>query len=115
MIEGEKDASILLLGWGSTYGSLKAAMLQLHVEGTAVAMLQLRHLNPLPQDLGAILRRYSIILVAELNSGQLCKILRSEYLIDAQSIQQCNGLPFSTTRLVQQVKEKIHEQASLQA
>ena len=109
VIEGDEKALILLVGWGSTYGSFKAALMQCAAEGISVALLHLRHLNPLPDGLLKLLNRYQHILVAELNSGQLCQILRSEYLVDAKSFTQCNGQPFSTSALVKAIKGPIQE------
>lgn len=114
-IEGNSQASILLIGWGSTYGSLEAAMLQCQSEGTAIALLQLRHLNPLPLDLAALIRSYPLVFVAELNDGQLCQILRANYLVNAHPLTQCNGQPFSVEKLVQLIKDKCHEQSCVQA
>lgn len=105
VIEGNESSSILLLGWGSTYGSFKSTLLQCQAEGIQVAMLHLRHLNPLPEELGDLLKQFKHVLVAELNSGQLCQLLRAQYLIDARSISQCNGQPFSTSFLVRAIKE----------
>jgi 2-oxoglutarate/2-oxoacid ferredoxin oxidoreductase subunit alpha len=99
-IEGDPHAITLWIGWGSTYGSLKSAVTQCLLNHHPVAFLHLRHLNPLPNDLGDILRRYQRILVAELNSGHLCQVLRARFLIDATPISQCNGLPFTTSTLV---------------
>ena len=111
VIEGNAKASILVIGWGSTYGSLKSAVVQCEEQGLAVAYIHLRHLNPLPEDLGAIIKSYGTVLVAELNSGQLCQIIRATYLVDAQSISQCNGQPFSVTHLVNAIKvEANYEQ-----
>ena len=104
LIEGDKNASVLLIGWGSTYGSIRATLMQCQAEGIPVAFVHLRHLNPLPDDLGNILKAYQQVLVAELNSGQLCQLLRSEYLVDAKSINQCTGQPFTTTYLVNAIK-----------
>ncbi len=104
LIEGDKNASVLLIGWGSTYGSIRATLMQCQAEGIPVALVHLRHLNPLPDDLGNILKAYQQVLVAELNSGQLCQLLRSEYLVDAKSINQCTGQPFTTTYLVNAIK-----------
>lgn len=104
VIEGDPKASILLIGWGSTYGSLKSAVLQCQEQGISIAYLHLRHLNPLPEDLGDILNGYNKVLVAELNLGQLCQIIRATYLVDAQSISQCNGQPFSASYLVNIIK-----------
>lgn len=110
IIEGDADAETLVIGWGSTYGSLKAAVSRCLEEGAPVAYVHLRHLNPLPNDLGTILRSYKKIIVAELNSGQLCQVLRATYLVDAQSIAQCNGQPFAVSALVKAISaEVIHD------
>lgn len=110
-IEGDVDASILLIGWGSTYGSLKSAVSQCLEQGLAIAYVHLRHLNPLPDDLGNILRKYRTVLVAELNSGHLCQIIRATYLVDARAISQSNGQPFTVSHLVQTIKvEANYEQ-----
>ncbi len=115
-LEGDEQAEVLLIGWGSTYGSLKSALAECHAEGFAVALLHLRHLNPLPDDLGKILSAYQHVLVAELNSGQLCEVLRSRYLINAKSISQCNGQPFTTSYLVNAIKAEVtYEQDNIQA
>lgn len=111
VIEGDIEAPILLIGWGSTYGSLKSAVAQCREQGMKIAYLHLRHLNPLPQDLGQLLKSYSQVFVAELNSGQLCQLIRAEYLIDAQSISQCNGQAFNVTYLVKALRaEGTYEQ-----
>jgi 2-oxoglutarate ferredoxin oxidoreductase subunit alpha len=108
IIEGDASASVLVVGWGSTYGSLKSAVAQCQEQGVAVAYLHLRHLNPLPDDLGTILKSYEKVLVAELNSGQLCQIIRATYLVDAQSINQCNGQPFGVSHLVNAIKAEAN-------
>ena len=115
-VEGDPHASVLLLGWGSTYGALKSAIMQCQTDGISVALVHLRHLNPLPNDLEPILRSFKHVLVAELNSGQLCQILRAQFLINAQSISQCNGQPFSTSTLVNAIKQEVnHEQTNVHA
>ena len=115
-IEGDSQASILLIGWGSTYGALKSALIACQQEGLSIALVHLRHVNPLPNDLSAILSQFKHILIAELNSGQLCQIIRAHYLIDAKSISQCNGQPFSTSVLVNAIKMEVnHESANLHA
>lgn len=108
ILEGAHDAKILLIGWGSTYGSLKSVQILCEAAGIKIALLQLRYLNPLPDDLGGILEKFQYVYLAELNSGQLCQMLRAHYLKDIQSITQCNGLPFSTQSLFQQLKDKAH-------
>jgi 2-oxoglutarate ferredoxin oxidoreductase subunit alpha len=105
VIEGDDRASLLLVGWGSTYGSFKSTLLQCQEVGLPVALLHLRHLNPLPDGLGLVLKRFEQVAVAELNTGQLCQQLRAEYLVDAQSINQCNGLPFTPSFLVDAIRE----------
>jgi 2-oxoglutarate ferredoxin oxidoreductase subunit alpha len=110
MIEGNENASTVLIGWGSTYGSLKSTVNQCQSEGISLALIHLRHLNPLPEDLAKLLQRFTLILVAELNSGQLCQLLRARYLVDAKSITQCNGQPFYASRLVEAIKMEIHHE-----
>lgn len=107
IIEGDEKADILLVGWGSTYGSLRATLLQCQAEGMPIALLHLRHLNPLPDKLGKLLAAFKHVLVAELNSGQLCQVLRAQYLIDARAISQCNGQPFSASYLLQAIKAEV--------
>ena len=107
IIEGNENAPILLIGWGSTYGSLRSAVMQCEAEGIEIAYLHLRHLNPLPNDLGQIMKKFKQVFVAELNSGQLCQVLRAQYLVDARSISQCNGQPFTTSHLVKTIKAEV--------
>ncbi|MBA2709823.1 MAG: 2-oxoacid:acceptor oxidoreductase subunit alpha [Tatlockia sp.] len=104
VIEGDSNARTLILGWGSTYGSLKSAVNECNEKGIAIAFVQLRHLNPLPADLGNLLARFDKVLIAELNSGQLCQIIRATYLVDAQSLSQCNGQSFSLSQLIESIK-----------
>ncbi|QDP73656.1 2-oxoacid:acceptor oxidoreductase subunit alpha [Legionella israelensis] len=113
IIEGDEKASILLIGWGSTYGALKAAVEQCLSSDLPIALLHLRQLNPLPDDLGVVLSRYSKIIVAELNSGHLCQLLRAEYLIDAKSINQCNGQPFTINYLINAIKVEVGHECQL--
>jgi 2-oxoglutarate ferredoxin oxidoreductase subunit alpha len=107
-IEGTPKASTLIIGWGSTYGSLKSAVLQCQEQGLLLAYIHLRHLNPLPADLASVLKAYDKILVAELNSGQLCQVIRATYLVDARVISQCNGQPFSVSHLVNTIKAEAN-------
>jgi len=109
-LEGNQDAQILVIGWGSTYGCIRAAVAACTADGLSVAYLHLRHLNPLPNDLGELLRAFPTVLVAELNTGQLCRLIRAEYLVDAQSISQCSGQPFTTSFLVNAIKQAVSEE-----
>jgi 2-oxoglutarate ferredoxin oxidoreductase subunit alpha len=94
-IDDQARAELLVVGWGSTYGAIKAAVSRARAAGCRVARAHLTHLNPLPANTGDILRRYERILVPELNSGQLTKLLRAEFLVDARSYSKVEGVPFS--------------------
>jgi 2-oxoglutarate ferredoxin oxidoreductase subunit alpha len=87
-------AEILVLGWGSTYGSIAAGVRRLRARNMKVAHAQLRHLNPFPSNLGDVLHSYSKVLVPEMNLGQLVKLIRAEYLVDAKGISKMRGKPF---------------------
>ncbi len=104
-VNGPAAGDLLVVGWGSTYGTITAAVEELQQEGKAVASIHLRHLNPLPPDLGQILQRYTRILVPEINSGQLVRVLRAEYLVDAVGFNRVRGLPLPT----QEVRETIEQ------
>lgn len=104
-ISGDDDASTCVLGWGSTWGAITEAVMRLREDGTKIASVHLTHLNPLPKNLGEILHRFKTVLVPELNSGQLCRLIRSEYLIDARSISKLQGIPFTAGELVIAIKE----------
>lgn len=104
-IEGDTKARTVIIGFGSTYGSLKAAIEHSEVP---VALIHLRNIYPLPNELGELLKGFDTVVVAELNSGQLCQLIRAKYLIDAQSITQCNGQPFSTSFLMNAFKDICH-------
>lgn len=106
-LEGYANASIVLVGWGSTYGTLTAAVDYCAHEHIAVALLHLRHLNPLPQNLESLLKRFEKVLVLELNNGQLCQLIRGQFLINAQSINQCNGQTFSIDFIVSAIKKEL--------
>ena len=99
-VDGPHEGDLLILGWGSTYGSIAAATAALRAEGKAVAHAHLRFLNPLPPDLGELLRRYRHVLVPELNLGQLLKVIRAEFLIDAVGLNKIQGQPFSVSEIV---------------
>jgi len=97
---GPETGDLLLLGWGSTYGAIRQAVTELGAAGHRVAHAHLRHLNPLPADLGDVLRRYRTVLVPEMNLGQLVRLVRAEYLIDAIGFNKVQGRPFKVSELV---------------
>jgi 2-oxoglutarate/2-oxoacid ferredoxin oxidoreductase subunit alpha len=104
-VAGDEDAEILVLGWGSTFGSIRAAARRVRLEGGKVATLHLRHLNPMPQNLGEILHRYEKILIPELNTGQLRKVIRAEFLVDAKGLNKVAGEPFKISEITEKIVE----------
>ncbi len=94
------DADVLVLGWGSTFGPITAAVRAVRARGGTVARAHLRHLNPFPANLGQVLRAYRTVLVPEMNLGQLALLLRAKYLVDVRGYNQVRGLPFTTSELV---------------
>ncbi|MFG3225907.1 2-oxoacid:acceptor oxidoreductase subunit alpha [Kitasatospora sp. NPDC048194] len=93
------DARVLVLGWGSTYGPITAAVRRVRADGGEIAQAHLRNLNPFPANLGAVLRSYEKVIVPEMNLGQLALLLRAKYLVDAESYNQVRGLPFKAAQL----------------
>ncbi len=103
------EAKVLVIGWGSTYGPIGAACRRVRRAGYHVAQVHLRHLNPFPNDLGEILRRYDKVLVPEMNLGQLSTMLRAEYLVDAQGYNHVYGLPLKAAELAEAVGALVGE------
>ncbi|HJY98040.1 MAG TPA: 2-oxoacid:acceptor oxidoreductase subunit alpha [Streptosporangiaceae bacterium] len=101
------SARVLVLGWGSTYGAIGAAVRRVRNAGHAVAQAHLRHLNPFPPDLGEVLRRYDKVLVPEINLGQLALLLRGRYLVDVISYNRVRGLPFQAAELAGVIEDVI--------
>ncbi len=103
-VEGDADAKVLVIGWGSTWGSIGTAVERIRANGQKVARAHLTHLNPFPANLGEVLRSYDKVLVPEMNLGQLSRLLRAEYLVDAQSITKIMGQPFTAAELVEHIQ-----------
>ncbi|MGH2675153.1 MAG: 2-oxoacid:acceptor oxidoreductase subunit alpha [Actinomycetota bacterium] len=101
------EADLLVLGWGSTYGAIRVAVDRARDRGKKVARLHLYHMNPLPKDLGDILRRYGKILVPEMNAGQLVKLVRAEYLVDAQVFSKVQGQPIFAEELEEEIIRRM--------
>ncbi|WP_348533649.1 2-oxoacid:acceptor oxidoreductase subunit alpha [Kitasatospora sp. GAS204B] len=93
------EAEVLVIGWGSTYGPITAAVRRVRADGGKVAQAHLRNLNPFPANLGTVLGSYDKVIVPEMNLGQLALLLRAKYLVDAQSYNQVRGLPFKAAQL----------------
>ena len=95
------DAKVLLLGWGSTFGPIAAAVEALRENGQSVAQAHLKYINPFPKNLGDVLAKYDRVIVPEMNLGQLAMLLRSEFLKDITGYNKVRGLPFSTTEIIE--------------
>jgi 2-oxoglutarate/2-oxoacid ferredoxin oxidoreductase subunit alpha len=106
-VHGKQEGELLILGWGSTYGSIRAAVDELLEDGKSVAHVHLRHINPLPLDLGDIIKRFKKVLIPELNSGQLRMLIRSRYLVDAQGLNQINTKPLAVSKLVSEANKLL--------
>ena len=107
-VEGDvDDAEILVLGWGSTWGAIGGAVDRCRARGAKVARAHLVHLNPFPRNLGEILRRYPRVLVPEMNLGQLVKMVRADYLVDARSVTKVRGVPFTAGELEAAILKEI--------
>ncbi len=103
------QAKVLVIGWGSTYGPIGAGCRRVRKAGYHVAQVHLRHLNPLPNDLGDILARYDKVLVPEMNLGQLNMMLRAKYLVDGIGYNQVNGMPLKAAELADAIGGLVSE------
>jgi 2-oxoglutarate ferredoxin oxidoreductase subunit alpha len=97
---GPAKGKILVLGWGSTYGAIKSAVAELQARGEAVSHAHLRYVRPFPRNLGAIIKNFDQVLIPEINNGQLIKIIRDTYLVDAKGYNKIMGVPITKTELV---------------
>jgi 2-oxoglutarate ferredoxin oxidoreductase subunit alpha len=104
---GDPEGDLLIVAWGSTCGSITAALKAQRAKGRKIGHLHLRHLNPLPANLGDVLKRYKRVLVPELNMGQLLWVLRAKYLVDAVGLNKIQGRPFKQAELEQKIEEML--------
>ena len=100
---------VLVLGWGSTYGPIAAAVRRVRAKGLQVAQAHLRHLNPFPANTGEVLRSYDRVLVPEMNLGQLRMLVRAEFLVDAIGYNQVRGMPFKAAELAGVLEDVINQ------
>ncbi|HEX2068977.1 MAG TPA: 2-oxoacid:acceptor oxidoreductase subunit alpha, partial [Actinomycetota bacterium] len=101
------DAQLLVLGWGSSYGNIRAAVARVRQAGRKVASAHLTHLSPLPKNIGEVLRKYPKVLVPEMNTGQLLKIIRAEFLVDAEGYSKVQGQPFQTAEIEHEILGRL--------
>jgi 2-oxoglutarate/2-oxoacid ferredoxin oxidoreductase subunit alpha len=104
---GDPEGDLLLVGWGSTYGSITAALRAQREKGRRIGHVHLRHLNPLPKNLGSVLKRYRKVVVPEMNMGQLLWVLRAKYLVDAEGFNKIQGKPFKQSEIEAKIEEVL--------
>jgi 2-oxoglutarate ferredoxin oxidoreductase subunit alpha len=107
VVQGPPEGDLLVVGWGSTYGPIAQAVEDAQERGLSVSHVHLRHLNPLPPDLGQVLARVRSVLVPELNLGQLSRLLRERYLLDVAQLNKVEGRPFTTAEILGRIEELI--------
>ena len=104
---GKEKGKILVIGWGSTYGAIKSACQELQQQGVSVSHAHLRYVRPFPANLGDIIANFEKILIPELNNGQLVKIIRDVYGVDAKGYNKIMGIPFTKHELIDQIKSML--------
>jgi 2-oxoglutarate ferredoxin oxidoreductase subunit alpha len=104
---GKEKGKVLVLGWGSTFGSIKSAVLDLISEGHAVSHAHIRHLRPFPKNLGEILSNFDTVLIPEINNGQLIKIIRDVYFVDAKPFNKIKGTPITKGELIEEIRKYL--------
>lgn len=104
---GPEKGKILVLGWGSTYGAIKSAVAELQSRGESVSHAHLRYIRPFPRNLGQMLKNFDTILIPEINNGQLIKIIRDQFLVDAKGYNKVMGVPITKTELVMKLEELL--------
>jgi 2-oxoglutarate ferredoxin oxidoreductase subunit alpha len=108
-VEGNVDADLLVVGWGSTYGAITTAVERSNDKGKAVAHAHLRYLNPMPKNTEAVIKRYKKVIVPEMNMGQLIIKLRSDFLVDAKGVNKVQGKPFLVSEIEEAIESALNE------
>jgi len=104
---GQESGKVLVVGWGGTYGAIAAAVEALQARGASVSQVHLRHLNPFPANFEEVMRKFDTVLVPELNLGQLVKMIRAEFVIDAIGYNKVQGKPFKVSELITKIEELL--------
>ncbi|HEX4852150.1 MAG TPA: 2-oxoglutarate ferredoxin oxidoreductase subunit alpha, partial [Puia sp.] len=104
---GPEKGKLLVLGWGSTYGAIKSAVAELQYEGYTISHAHLRYVRPFPKNLGTMLKNFEQVLIPEINNGQLIKIIRDQYFVDAKGYNKVMGIPITKTELVMKMREML--------
>ncbi len=100
---GAATGKVLVLGWGSTYGAIKSACAELQAQGKSVSHAHLRYIRPFPKNLGELLKNYDTVLVPEINNGQLIRIIRDVYFVDAKGYNKIKGVPITKGELIEEI------------
>ncbi len=108
-VTGDADSNILVVGWGGTYGSITESVTRLRQKGIKIAQAHFKYLNPFPKNTGEVLRKYKKIICPELNMGQLARLLKSEFLVEVDSFNKIQGIPFKTTEIENKIISVIGE------
>ena len=106
---GENEGKLAVLGWGSTYGAIHQAVKKAVAEGMEVSHIHVRYLAPMPSNLGELLSKFDSILIPEMNTGQFVKMIRSEFLVDAQGLNKIAGQPFKIGEILAAIVEKYRD------
>lgn len=104
---GPEKGKVLVLGWGSTYGAIKSAVVELLAEGHEVSHAHIRYMRPFPKNLGDMIKRFDKVLIPEINNGQLVKIIRDQYLVDAKAYNKIMGVPITKGELIEVIKQML--------
>lgn len=104
---GPEKGKVLVLGWGSTYGAIKSAVASVLSEGYEVSHIHLRYVRPFPKNLGSLINNFEKVLIPELNNGQLIKIIRDKYLVDAKGFNKIMGIPFAKQEIIDEIKKML--------
>ena len=104
---GAEKGKLLVLGWGSTYGVIKSAVAELQSQGHEVSHAHIRYVRPFPRNLGDIIKNFEQVLIPEINNGQLIKIIRDKYLVDAKAYNKIMGIPITKGELTEAMKKML--------
>ena len=104
---GPEEGDLLIIGWGSTYGAIKSACAQLQADGLAVSHAHIRYMRPFPKNLGDLIRKFKKVLIPEINNGQLIKIIRDQFLVDAKPYNKIMGIPITKGELIEEAKKML--------
>ena len=105
---GNTNSKALVIGWGSTYGSIHQAIIELNAEGLDLAQLHLSYIQPMPKNIAELIKAFDVVMVAEMNNGQLIKVIRDQFLVDAKGIHKIQGQPFQVQELKASIKQIIN-------